>query len=428
MISIDMISLQIDAICLLVNLIIIVYLVKCKAQNLLLYVSVLVMAMLVVVFDIGARFSVDSRCSFFYSNNVLCDKLNTIFIIFAFGKYIFYFAMIYGAAMIAFFKGTSRSYAKKYLIFAGSVPFFITVYLVIASVFDGRVLILTYNGLLIKGPYFFVVVAIIGFYSIIGVIYSLSILDSQKEKLAEITYYRWEYFIFYVAITLPFLMATVGCLFDYPVVSPVFALTFTYLMTIHQHLRLSLDELTSINNLNELRRYLDNLLQGPEKVRRQTYLIFIDINRFKEINDKYGHNSGDIVLIQFSRLLKNVASAFNCFVCRYAGDEFIIIKKNANEEKASSICRYIENSLMQLKELSLAPYDLSVSTGFTKFDRRFRTTQDFIDAADKLMYETKRYAHKDYAAILAASKTGEISKTSEIGKNIFNYKDKKTVG
>ncbi len=96
-----------------------------------------------------------------------------------------------------------------------------------------------------------------------------------------------------------------------------------------------------------------------------------------------------------------------------------MIKKNSNEEKASSICRYIENSLLQLKELSLAPYDLSVSTGFTKFDRRFKTTQEFIDAADKLMYETKRYAHKDYAAIL------KDSKPAEIGKNIFKYAEKK---
>ena len=69
--------------------------------------------------------------------------------------------------------------------------------------------------------------------------------------------------------------------------------------------------------------------------------------------------------------------------------EFIMIKKVANEEKASSICRYIEYSLTQLKELSLAPYELSVSTGFTRFDRRFKSTQEFIDAADKLMYENK---------------------------------------
>ena len=81
--------------------------------------------------------------------------------------------------------------------------------------------------------------------------------------------------LFYVAITLPFLLSTIGFLFDYPIVVAAFALTFTYLMTIHQHLRLSVDELTSINNLNELRRYLDNLMQVPEKERRQTFLIFM---------------------------------------------------------------------------------------------------------------------------------------------------------
>ncbi|MBP5244222.1 MAG: hypothetical protein J6Z28_05840, partial [Succinivibrio sp.] len=63
-----------------------------------------------------------------------------------------------------------------------------------------------------------------------------------------------------------------------------------------------------------------------------------------------------------------------------------------------------------------APYDLSVSTGFTRFDRRFRSTQEFIDAADRLMYETKRFSKKDYTKILRESKTREI------GKSIFNYK------
>ena len=96
-----------------------------------------------------------------------------------------------------------------------------------------------------------------------------------------------------------------------------------------------------------------------------------------------------------------------------------MIKKVANEEKASSICRYIEYSLSQLKELSLAPYELSVSTGFTRFDRRFKSTQEFIDAADKLMYETKRYAHKDYTAI------SPEHRTCEIGKRIFKYGEKK---
>ena len=47
----------------------------------------------------------------------------------------------------------------------------------------------------------------------------------------------------------------------------------------------------------------------------------------------------------------------------------------------------------------LAPYELSVSTGYVRFDNRFKTAKDFIEAADRLMYETKRSTRKDYSKI-----------------------------
>ena len=415
----DWISLQIDFVCLTIYLIITFYLIKSRDQYRYVYIGVLIICILIVGCDIGIRFYYDSRCSTFYSNNIICDNLNGATIVFSFCKYLFYFILIYVVSLLIYINSPNYSVFHKYKIFVISIPFYAAVYLMISSMFDGRVLILTYNGMLIKGHYFYVLVAIIGLYSIFGIYHALSIVSAQKERLTEITYYKSEYFLFYVAITLPFLLSTIGFLLDYPIVVAAFALTFTYLMTIHQHLRLSVDELTSINNLNELRRYLDNLMQVPEKERRQTFLIFIDIDRFKLINDKFGHNNGDVVLIQIARILKYISSSFNCFVCRYGGDEFIMIKKNANEEKASSICRFIEYCLGQLRDLSLAPYDLSVSTGFTKFDRRFKSTQEFIDAADRLMYETKRFSKKDYSSILRSEKT------KEIGKSIFKYREGK---
>ena len=128
-------------------------------------------------------------------------------------------------------------------------------------------------------------------------------------------------------------------------------------------------------------------------------MMFIDLNKFKHINDTFGHNEGDVVLVQISKLLKAVAGAFNCFVCRYGGDEFILIKRHANEEKAVNVCKYIDESVTQLQNLSLAPYEISVSTGFVRFDNRFKTPKDFIEAADRLMHETKRSGKKDYSTM-----------------------------
>ena len=145
--------------------------------------------------------------------------------------------------------------------------------------------------------------------------------------------------------------------------------------------------------------FLLNLVSLSEAERKTTYMMFIDVNKFKSINDNYGHNEGDVVLMQLSRLLKGVAETFNCFLCRYGGDEFILIKKNANEERAAGVCHYIDKTVARLKILSLAPYELSVSTGYVRFDNRFKTAKDFIEAADRLMYETKRSTRKDYSKI-----------------------------
>lgn len=64
--------------------------------------------------------------------------------------------------------------------------------------------------------------------------------------------------------------------------------------------------------------------------------------------------------------------------------------------------KYIDKSVNSLKALTLAPYELSVSTGYVRFDKRFSNAQQFIDAADKIMYETKRSAHRDFDALKSA--------------------------
>ncbi|MBQ2381659.1 MAG: GGDEF domain-containing protein, partial [Succinivibrio sp.] len=169
--------------------------------------------------------------------------------------------------------------------------------------------------------------------------------------------------------------------------------------TIHQHMRISIDDLTTLNNRNELKSYLNSLMSLSESQRKKTFMMFIDLNKFKYINDNFGHNEGDVVLIEISKLLKYVADTFNCFLCRYGGDEFILIKKDSDEEKAISVCSYIDNAVKDLSELVIAPYELSVSTGFVRFDSRFNSVQEFIDAADKLMYENKRSSKKDYSKL-----------------------------
>jgi diguanylate cyclase (GGDEF)-like protein len=81
------------------------------------------------------------------------------------------------------------------------------------------------------------------------------------------------------------------------------------------------DHLTDLHN----RYYINNLLNKGFKVEkgRQLYVLFIDLNKFKAINDEYGHKVGDIILQESSKKLKDCFHRDSDILCRYGGDEFL---------------------------------------------------------------------------------------------------------
>ena len=302
--------------------------------------------------------------------------------------------------VISYLIKAEKSRTKGIKLCVLSIPFLILCYFVLTSPANGHIQFLTYHGAYVHGKYYSALVGTVGFYSILALVNFMYVVASRQDKMIEFSISKVDYILFYLTCTLPFVLAPVNLLVDdVLLVSPFYAVCFFFLMTLHQHMRISIDDLTTLNNRNELKSYLLNLVSLSEAERKTTYMMFIDVNKFKSINDNYGHNEGDVVLMQLSRLLKGVAETFNCFLCRYGGDEFILIKKNANEERAAGVCHYIDKTVARLKILSLAPYELSVSTGYVRFDNRFKTAKDFIEAADRLMYETKRSTRKDYSKI-----------------------------
>ena len=117
-------------------------------------------------------------------------------------------------------------------------------------------------------------------------------------------------------------------------------------------------------------------------------ICFLDINNFKPLNDLYGHDIGDEVLIQLCNRLNSIS---NCDVYRYGGDEFvIIIKKDINK---------VMKSLQDISTTDLDVYNndntlihltITFSIGFAKFPLDASCAKDLIKIADTRMYENKR--------------------------------------
>lgn len=109
------------------------------------------------------------------------------------------------------------------------------------------------------------------------------------------------------------------------------------------------DELTSIFN----RRYINEKL--PYSVKKLTTkitslsIIIIDVDKFKYINDNYGHSCGDYVLKNISSIFRDFTSNNSGWVARYGGDEFIMVFENLSEEDTYNICRNLKKTIKEKK-------------------------------------------------------------------------------
>lgn len=159
---------------------------------------------------------------------------------------------------------------------------------------------------------------------------------------------------------------------------------FVYLNS--QNQLISTDPLTSLNNRNQLQRYL--LLQREAK---SSYVIMVDIDHFKQINDTCGHMEGDRALVLISRALKNACGRLkmSIFLCRYGGDEFLMI---AQTKKPDDVLKVVRECLKEEIKNRKGPqnYTLEASMGYASWDGRAATFRDSVVNADQKMYEDKR--------------------------------------
>lgn len=392
-------SLQVDFLCLFIFLLILFNLYKSGDKSKSFYISVILMVFAQCLITSIVTYLHSGYCILENALKIQCIQSVKLIVLFTCLNNFMAVFTAYIVFVITYQKRKDVIRSKDIKLFLLSLPFIVITYFVITSPFNGYIQFLTFSGDFVPGRFYSLLIGSIGFYSVLGMINFLSIMVDLKKRFSDFSVSSIDRILLYIIVSVPFVIAPANLFLHTNYISVAYAIAFFYLMTIHQHLRISIDDLTTLNNRNELKSYLSSLMSLSDSQRKKTFMLFIDLNKFKYINDNYGHNEGDIVLIEISRLLKYVADSFNCFLCRYGGDEFILIKKNADEEKAISVCAFIDKAVSDLSDLLIAPYELSVSTGFVRFDSRFTSVQDFIDAADKLMYENKRSSKKDFSKL-----------------------------
>jgi diguanylate cyclase (GGDEF)-like protein len=178
------------------------------------------------------------------------------------------------------------------------------------------------------------------------------------------------------------------------------------------------DSLTNCLNLSGLSRQFERLERQPAA------LVYLDLDRFKLINDLYGHTVGDIVLKQVCERIKRHIGPTD-MVARMGGDEFVVAFSRASMEAATRICRAIVKDISSGSyQVEAQSFTLSVSGGLVSTSRFARSPlKEVISAADTLCRVAKKRSgerlvimesgdqffqlHKEELDLIAALERGE---------------------
>ena len=304
-------------------------------------------------------------------------------------KEVYFFA----TSMMCFFwfiyfehlRGTAFARDKRCVRASSSILWLMGILLVI-NIFTGFLFYVDPNGDYHRGPCFILTYLLSYSYVLVAFIRTVSGLMSRS--------YKGDRNVLIPLVLFPAAPATAGVIqFIYPrlpVACGVLAITtlILYLNWIDQ--LISLDPLTGLNNRKQLNHFYEQWCRNHGEG-DTINLLMIDANKFKSINDTYGHVEGDAAL-------KNIAEALRlgcrrlskrANIARYGGDEFAVLFEAGSPDEVNLLIDAITENLAAVNADTRIPFDLTVSIGASSSDGS-STLKDLIDSADEAMYRAKR--------------------------------------
>ncbi len=151
----------------------------------------------------------------------------------------------------------------------------------------------------------------------------------------------------------------------------------------------TIDELTGITNRRGFMLLAEKSLRFAFRIKAPATLLFLDLNQFKMINDKFGHDIGDDALQQMAELLCRVFRDSDIFA-RLGGDEFVVLLPGTCNENCQRIKERLHHALSDFNSHSGKPYQLSCSLGIVIYDASMPPDLDrLLRQADEEMYACK---------------------------------------
>ena len=148
----------------------------------------------------------------------------------------------------------------------------------------------------------------------------------------------------------------------------------------------NIDYLTKIYNRSGFEKVAEEFMSSTDLFT----LMFIDLDKFKPVNDKYGHEMGDFVLKKIASRLIEIENS-DIKICRLAGDEFVILFRNYEKSHILSILHLFEQMITKPIELpNKKSVKLEASFGVSEYESDSTNLTELLDIADKNMYKHKK--------------------------------------
>jgi diguanylate cyclase (GGDEF)-like protein len=148
------------------------------------------------------------------------------------------------------------------------------------------------------------------------------------------------------------------------------------------------DQLTGLYNRRYLQARAEILVTRAVKYQRPLSFAFLDLDRFKMVNDTYGHDVGDEVLTIFVQRIKDQLRSSDLFA-RFGGEEFVVILPNADETEAADAIESIRQAVHQPYLVGRLAIDIDFSAGVASLISKISSYNAILKLADQALYTAK---------------------------------------
>lgn len=306
---------------------------------------------------------------------IACYLINDIFFVSAsLGSFFWYL-------YIEYYQNSKICTSRKYEMIS-AIPMCVLLFLTITSNTTGLIFTIDSDGVYHRGPLHLLHTILVYFYPFFA---SAKILI--KGHMKEYYHKKRNFLALSSVIIVPTIFTVIqlamGGTLPFQCIGYTVSVLLVY--TELQESKITVDALTQLKTRDEVMRYLSHRMSqrfGSKKL----YLYMIDADKFKGINDKFGHIEGDEALKIIAKALKE-SFPKDYVIGRYGGDEFIAVGDAENNDEAGEYCETVRKKLLEAS--AEKPYNISVSIGYAQKRENVTNIPDFIKLADTKLYAIK---------------------------------------